>query len=77
VVARLRDRDLLPRWVHQANSAGILSGRVASELVRSALPYGLSPSDNFPSMPASVRCWRCVARLVDGRFAAGDGVAYG
>lgn len=49
-VAEVREAGIEPRWVHLANSAGIITGRVGpTNMVRSgAATYGLSPSPEVP-----------------------------
>lgn len=80
VVASLEAAGLLPRWVHQANSAGILIGRtVGSNLVRSGIAtYGLDPSDELPAGPYFTPIMT-VRAPVGRRFTLprGEGVAYG
>lgn len=80
VIARLRERCLLPRWVHQANSAGILTGRFAgTNLVRAGIAaYGLSPSDEC-RVDAEFRPVLSLRSVIGRRFTLqpGAGVAYG
>jgi len=80
VVERLRTEDHLPEWVHQANSAGILTGRHSgTNLVRAGIAsYGLSPSDEL-AVDERFRPILSLHSAVGRRFALapGDGVAYG
>jgi alanine racemase len=80
VLLALQSRGTLPRFVHCANSAAILTGRVgATNLVRSGIAtYGISPSDEVP-VTSPFKQIMSIRTVVTRDFALepGEGVSYG
>lgn len=80
VLDQMRERGIMPRYVHSANSAAILARRTGStNMVRSGIAtYGISPSDEV-QVPSGFKQILSLRTVLTRRFAleAGDGVSYG
>lgn len=80
LVNQLREADIVPRYVHLANSAGLVVGENGgSNLVRSGIAtYGLKPSPEVP-LPDGMKPVLSVHSRLTRSFVlpSGDGVSYG
>jgi len=85
VLAEARDRGVRPRWIHAANSAGLMSGRVLSEALPEAtavrpglMLYGVRPAEHLDPEARLQPVMSVRARVASVReVATGAAVGYG